>query len=138
MAIARSVVVLWLGLLLAGCAAPGRGPAEREAAQLALFEQYAGEPVDDFHFWRLDGWETLGPDAVAVWTQPDQAWLLRVREPCNGLEFAQAIGLSSSLNRVYRSHDAVLFEQQRCRLREIRPVDGRALKAARRAQRSGD
>lgn len=126
-----------LALLLAtvgSCAVPGTGPRERELARLEEVEAHAGAPVADFHFWTIDRWEGLGPEAVMIWTRVNEAWLIRVRLPCSGLEFAQTIALTSTHNRVYRVHDAVLFERQRCRIAEIRPVDGRALKQARRAR----
>lgn len=120
-----------IAMMLSACAA--QGPREREAENLAEFTRHAGAPVESFHFWRLDRWETLGRDHLVVWTRMNEAWLLRVMEPCNGLEFANALALSSTNNRVYRSFDAVLFDKQRCRIAEIRPVDGKALKAERRA-----
>lgn len=124
--------VIAFAAALAACT--GVGPRERAAVRLAEFEQAAGAAVEDFHFWRLDGWETLGPTAIAVWTRPNEAWLIRIKSPCSGLEFAHGIGLTSTHGRVYRRFDAVLFEHQRCRIAEIRPVDGRALKIERRAR----
>lgn len=123
---------LLLATTLAGCAGPG--PRERELARLDEFERHAGPPVDDFHFWSIDRWESLGPDAVAIWTRVNEAWLIRVRQPCTGLEFASSIAVTSTNNRVYRAFDSVLFERQRCRIAEIRPVDGKAMKAERRAR----
>ncbi len=111
---------------LAACTTPG--PRERQAARLVEFESVAGEPVERFHFWDLQRWEVLGPYEIAVWTRVNEAWLIRVDKPCAGLEFAQAIGLSSNQNVVSTRFDAVLFERQRCTIREIRPVDGKALR----------
>lgn len=125
-------------VLAAGCASPGAGPRERELARLDEVEPHAGAPVADFHFWSIDRWEGLGPEALLIWTRVNEAWLIRVHQPCQGLEFAQTIGLSSTHNRVYRAHDAVLFEHQRCRIAEIRPVDGRELKQARRARHAAE
>lgn len=116
-------------LALGACATDGLGPRERELARFERFERFAGPPVDSFRFWKLDRWESLGPDSVAIWTRPDEAWLLTVRQPCHGLEFAMAIGLSSTVNRVSRLHDEVRFEQQRCRIEQIRPIDVRAMRA---------
>jgi hypothetical protein len=142
MQISRRIVATLLSLCAAaagtGCASPGVGPRERELARLEEVEPHAGAPVQDFHFWSIDRWEGLGPEHVMIWTRPNEAWLIRVRLPCNGLEFAQSIGLSSTQNHVYRAHDAVLFEHQRCRIAELRPVDGRALKQARRARHAAE
>lgn len=131
--VVRACILLFL--LLAGCASPG--PAEREARRLALISDVAGEPVESFHFWRLDRWESLGREHVMVWTRLDRAFLLRIDRPCPGLQFATTIGLSSSGQRVYQRFDAVLFEGQRCRIAEIRPVDIKALKAAEKARPQG-
>ncbi len=124
-----TILLLVLAVVLAGCASPG--PREREAARLALFESVAGDPVESFHFWDLHRWELLGPESVAVWTRVNEAWLIHVDRPCTGLQFASAIALTSNQNRVTRRFDAVRFGNERCPIREIRPVDGKALKAAR-------
>ena len=126
----RFVLVIVSLLVLGACAADGRGPRQRELARLERFERFAGPPVDSFRFWQMDRWESLGPDSVAIWTRPNEAWLLTVRQPCHGLEFAMAIGLSSTVNRVSRLHDEVRFEQQRCRIEQIRPIDVRAMREA--------
>ncbi len=115
-----------VAVVLAACTTPG--PRERQAARLAEFESVAGAPVERFHFWDLQRWEVLGPYEIAVWTRVNEAWLIRVNRPCAGLEFAQTIGLSSNQNMVSTRFDAVLFDRQRCNIREIRPVDGKALK----------
>ncbi len=120
-----------LTMLLSACAATG--PRERQAARLAEFEAVAGTPVDRFRFWNMQRWELLGPQAVAVWTGVNEAWLIEVNRPCSGLEFASTIGLTSTQNQVSSKFDAVLFDQQRCMIRQIRPVDGKALKELRRA-----
>jgi hypothetical protein len=67
-----------------------------------------------------------------VWTTLHDAYLIEVDAPCTGLEFAQTIGLSSTNKRVHRRFDAVLLENQRCRIERIVEVDGRGLRAARR------
>lgn len=126
----RLFIVLIALVVLAGCA--GSGVRERSLARLAEVQSVAGEPVESFHFWRLDRWEGLGPAHVAVWTQVNEAWLIEVKEPCQGLEFATVIGLSSSVQRVYSRFDDVRFENQRCRIAEIRPIDVKALRALRR------
>ena len=130
------IAVLLGAVGLSACAGPG--PREREAVRLAEYEQFAGAPVDEFHFWRMDRWESLGPLTVAIWSEPGKAWLIRVRKPCPGLEFAQIVGVSSTLNRVNRNFDTVNFEGMRCRIAELRPIDVKAMRAARREQAAND
>lgn len=118
--------------VLAACASSGASPDQRRSDRLALLEEFAGAPVSRFDFWDMKRFEVLGEYEVAVWTTINDAWLIRVRKPCTGLEFAQGLGLTSTNRTVYRNFDAVVFGDQRCRIAEIRPVDGAALKRARR------
>jgi hypothetical protein len=122
----RFTLLFTLALLLGACATPS--PREREASRLEQIERHAGAPVDDFRLWQLQRWERLGPYKLLVWTRINEAWLLTVQKPCSGFEFANAITLTSTLNRVHRRFDALKFEHQTCRIDEIRPVDGKALK----------
>ncbi len=120
-------------LLGSGCASSLPGPAERMAERFSEFERHAGAPVEEFHFWQMDRWEALGTHAIAVWTNPNEAYLITVKSPCTGLEFANGVGVTSTGRRVNRRFDFVTFEHQRCRIAEIRPVDVKGLKAERRA-----
>jgi hypothetical protein len=130
---ARTIPVLGAALaalaLASSCASSGPGPDERMSERLALFERHAGPPVDKFRFWDMKRFEVLGDYTVAVWTTIDDAWLITVMAPCTGLEYANSIGLSSTQRQVYQRFDVVQFDDQRCRIREIRSVDGRALDA---------
>lgn len=130
MSLFRILSATLLMSLLAACAGPG--PLKRMEARLVEVESVAAEPVESFHFWSLHSWEPLGRRHLLVHTRINEGWLLQVDEPCPGLEFAINIGLSSSNNRVYQRFDTVNFEQQRCRIAEIRPVDVKALRALRR------
>ncbi|HET6603859.1 MAG TPA: DUF6491 family protein [Xanthomonadaceae bacterium] len=129
--------VLATGIALTACARGSgeyRGPEARMADRLAFYERFAGPPVDSFHFWQLLRFETLGEYTVAVWPTLDEAYLVQVRKPCQGLEFAQSIGLSSTQHRVHQRFDTVSFREQKCRIAQIRPVDGLALKRAERGE----
>lgn len=132
--ILRPLVALVAACLLCACASR---PADRDAAALARYEAAAGEPVASFRFQRLDGYTVLGPDRVVIWTRPREAFLLAVDGPCSELPWVSGIGLTSNLGSVYARFDAVLAGRERCRIREIRPVDVAALREAERKARSG-
>lgn len=134
----QRIAILALTLAVVGCAAGGAGPADRDAAQLERYRAFAGAPVKDFHFWQLDRWEVLGDLELVVWTSPREAYLLQLQRPCTGLTFANTIALTSTQQRVYSRFDSVLFENQRCRISEIRGVDGKAYKAARRDEKAAE
>ncbi|ANB18107.1 DUF6491 family protein [Dokdonella koreensis] len=89
---------------------------------------YAGPPVDSFQFFKLDQWERVGRYQVVVWTRVSEAYLLTVDPPCRELEWAKAIGVTSSANTVNRRFDSVLASGERCRIEEIRPIDYKRLR----------
>ena len=122
--------------LSTGACASGSRLADDQ--ELELYRSHAGAPVQSFrYFSRIDGWTPLGESALAVWTRPKEAWLLEVDGPCPELDFAQAIGLSHQFGRVYARFDRVIprtlgggTQPIPCRIRQIRPLDVKALKAA--------
>lgn len=122
-----------LGMLafLGACASTAL--KEREAARLAEFERYAGAPVEEIRAFQLRDFTSLGDTRLVVWTGVNRAYLLRLRAPCTGLEFQERIAITSTHSVVSRRFDTVRFEREQCRIDEIRPVDYKALKQARRA-----
>ena len=97
---------------------------ERQDAQRSQYEAYAGAPVDSFTWLgRFDGWQSIGTNEVVVWTTPFQAYLIKVAPPCDNLQFAQRIGLTSTASTVSARLDFVKVGHWRCPIQEIRPVD---------------
>lgn len=110
-----------------------------ERADLARYERYAEPPIDQVHFFRIDGFEYLAPDRVAVWFGVNQMYLLTVQQPCNNLAFANAIGLTARDGMLHARFDAVTFRHQRCQITAITPVNELQMKrdAAHAAKASG-
>lgn len=102
-----------------------------ENAQLARYEKFAGAPVAEMPFWHMQGFESLGKDAILVWTGVNQTWLVRVYEPCVDLPWAKSIGLTSSMRKVSAKFDYVLARDDRCKIKTIQPVDYKAYRAER-------
>ena len=98
---------------------------QRQDAQRARYEAYAGPPVEQFTWLgRYDSWQSIGTNELVVWTTPFQAYLIKVAPPCDNLEFAHRIGLTSTANTVSARFDFVKVGRQwRCPIQEIRPVD---------------
>ena len=127
-------------LLVASVASCASDPVQRDSAKLALYRSHAGAPVPSFHFFGpLDSWTSLGDRTVAVWTRPREAWLLDLDGPCNGLDYALAIGLTSTAGTVSARFDKVLVRDgspvnMPCMIQSIRPLDVKAIKAAERGE----
>ena len=114
-----------LVLLLAGAIA---SPAwaqqtDSERADLARYQKYARAPVDSVRYFQINGFQYLAPDKLAIWFGVNKLYLLTVQTPCTNLAFANAIGLTSRNNMLYRDFDFVTFRHQRCKVLKIVPVD---------------
>ncbi len=117
-------------------------PDVRDAERLALYRTHAGEPVNGFQYYgRFSNWTPLGDSAIAIWVGPSRAWLLDLYGPCNDLDFADAISLSSNNGRVSARFDSVRVHNRNataipCRIKEIRPVNAKALRAEEKTLRA--
>ena len=132
MASLRLTALTTVLMLLAGCVAPP--PSQTDVAREVNFLKYAGPPIDSFtYLGRYDDFESLGNKAVVVFTTTTDAYLIRVLDPCTQLRFALRIGLTSTNHTVNRRFDAVLVDQERCRIDTIQHIDYLALKKARSA-----
>lgn len=120
-------------LLLAACANNLR---QKTAASLAAYTAASGAEVSSFSMHRaLYSWQALGDQAVVVYTQPKQAYLLDI-SLCPDLPYAASIRLTSNMDRVSSGFDKVMVNgaQIPCMIQHIRPVDLDKLHAAQAGQ----
>lgn len=111
--------------------------AERVSARQAAYAAAAKEPVRSFRFFELYSWEPLGRSQLAIYTRPNEAYLVTVLGPCPDLEFTNTIGLTSNINEVQVRFDKVLTGRGDipCTIGDIRPVDLARLKSVEHEQR---
>lgn len=129
-----------LVLVLAACSSV---PKQTDAQRLELYRTHAGEPVNEFrYFGTLNGWTPLGDQALAVWTRPNEAFLLELTAHCQDLDFAPAISVTNMMGTVSARFDDVIVRggsrgvgRIPCRIDTIRPLDVKALKEAQRELR---
>jgi hypothetical protein len=132
----RPFLALALAGLLAACSSVPY--AQRQQQRLAAYEAAAGAPVRSFRFFPpMWSWEPLGDTQLAVYTRPQQAWLLDLSGACQNLPFANAIALTSNLDEVSVNFDKVLTGRSYfpCTIKRIRPVDVARLKVEQAKQR---
>jgi hypothetical protein len=125
-------------LALSACSSlPEQRQAQGQAQRQAAFAEAAGAPVNRFDYAGLYSWEALGPRQMALYTRPDQAWLLSFKAPCYRLDTATGIALTSHQQQVWINFDRVtaLNSGVPCTIAQIQPVDMHRLKAAQTAQR---
>ena len=134
-------------LLAAALATPAAAQtlAKQEEA-LARFQQFAGEPLAKMPSFTLSDWRPLGETHLAVFRGPVTAWLITVREPCIGLDWARSIAITSTGGTVSPRFDRVIFRdgigpgarREDCRIEEIRAVDYRKVREAEKAARAAE
>lgn len=126
----RMLISAAAAAVLAGCvAAPA--PPQPPSKEAQLYLKYAGPPIEGFtYLGRYDGFRSLGGAYVVIWTTFKDAFLIKVRDPCIELPFANKVGLTSTARTVNQRFDFVLVGQDRCRIGTIQRVDFQAMKDA--------
>ncbi len=120
-----------LASTVAGCATNRLSGEQR----LALYSEHAGAPVNSFTFFgSIIGWTSLGDSAIAVKTKPSEEWLLSFYGRCPDIEYSPVITVTSQFNRVSAGFDKVVARNRSsieipCRIREIRPLDVKAIRS---------
>jgi len=103
---------------------------ESQQEERDRFAAYSGEPINEFTwFGRYDGWQPIGRYELVVFTGISDAYLIKVGPPCDSLQFATRIGLTSTAGAVHARFDSVIVGQWRCPIDEIRKVDYRRMQA---------
>jgi hypothetical protein len=116
--------------LLTGCATT---LARLNGPQLN-YTEYAGEPVKSFYMANFDGWSAVSKDQLVVWSGINKAYLLTVTGYCPDLQFAHAIGVTSTGSTVDR-FEKVIVGRDRCLIKGIRPLDVKQMKEDRKLMR---
>ena len=121
-------ILALLATALTACASTGMSDTDK----LALYRSHAGARVDSFHYFgQINGWTSLGDSAIAVWTKPNEAWLLDLAGRCPDIEYTPVIGVTSQFNRVSAKFDKVIARGQRL----DGPSRARSAKSARSTSR---
>lgn len=129
-----SAALAALCALLAGCSGIPLHESDQEVRD--RYNAYAGQPIDQFTWLdrHFDSWQPLGRYELVLFTNPSDAYLIKVYPPCENLQFANNIGLTSTADTVSSRFDSVIVGRMpgwrdRCQIQEIRKVDYRRMKA---------
>ena len=120
---------LAIGLSLGACASvPDTGNQE-----LQFYRAHAGAKVYSFNYLgHMDSWKALDSSTIALWTRPNEAWLIDLVGICNNLEYTPAIGIPRNVGQVRTGsrilvHDPSGIENP-CYIQSIRPLDANAIR----------
>lgn len=133
----HALVLPTLAVALAACST---APTLTTQERLDLYRAHSGAPVMSFRLDRMTGmqqWTPLGDQALAVWSSGNRGHLLELRNRCPGMLSAGGISITNSLGNVTARMDSVVprmvgASNRGCRIDSIRPIDGRALRDAKR------
>ncbi len=123
----RILPVLAAALLFTGCAT-----SRPYGAALNEYLPFTGPPIQEFHFWDLYSWEAVGPHQVVLWSTPWEAYFVTVGSPCFNLEWTNRLGVTSSAGTISHFEFVLVGHHERCQIIEIRPIDTKQLKVARK------
>ena len=113
-------------LALSACAGMGQSRPDYAA--------YAGPPVPEISFTQLYNWQRTGDRTMMIWTKPSTAYLLTLRNNCDGLRGRVTVeigGVDGIQGRLQAGMGDVIVGQLRCRVEQIQPVDLDRMKLAR-------
>ena len=130
----RLAAVAALAALLAACAGIPLHVSDQEVRD--RYDAYSGEPIDHFTWLdrHFDSWQPIGRYELVLFTSPSDAYLIKVFPPCENLQFANTVGITSTADTVSSRFDSVIVSRfpgwrDRCQIEEIRRVDYRRMKA---------
>ena len=123
----RLLPILAATFLFTGCASQ-----RPYGAALNEYLPFAGPPVKEFHFWDLYSWEAVGPAQLVLWATPWEAYFVTVGAPCINLEWTNHLGVTSTAGTVSHFEFVLVGHHERCQIIEIRPIDTKQLKVARK------
>jgi Family of unknown function (DUF6491) len=131
--IAQALVASLVVMALTACTT---GAGLRDEQRLELYSSHAGAPVDSIRYpGTYIGWTPLGDSALALWTRPSEAYLLDLTASCNSLNFAHKIAIRSRSGFLTARFDDIYVDdntgliQVPCRIKSIRPLDVKAIRA---------
>ncbi|HRQ64599.1 MAG TPA: DUF6491 family protein [Xanthomonadaceae bacterium] len=116
--------------VVAGCATKPARHAEAQA-----YFKHMGEPVEDVRAFRLTDWRPLDRYHLVVWRSVNEAFVIRVQEPCTNIDFARSVAVEFQAPVLRSRFDFVRIDGDRCRIEEIRPVDYRLVRQEMRTVR---
>ena len=71
---------------------------------------------------RISGWEQVDDQHVLLRLSPQDQYLVTLRSPCLGLNWARNVGVTMSNNTIWAGFDAITVDGNQCEIERINPV----------------
>ena len=128
------LVAIFAALGVAACATGRLSDADR----LALNQAQAGAPVKQVRYLDPIGWDRIDDQHVVLQMRPNESWLLTLSGPClnwsSGSPFLK-VSVANGMTLTPFDKVVVADSQISCQIREIRPLDIKAVRAGENALR---
>jgi hypothetical protein len=89
-----TILIAAAAVALTGCASTIGKMRGETAAQ--RYTEYAGEPIDRFTAFDINGWTPVSRNKLVVWTGVNDAYLLTVWDNCRDLQFADRVAVTQT------------------------------------------
>ncbi|HOV95446.1 MAG TPA: DUF6491 family protein [Thermomonas sp.] len=111
-----------------------------DSDRLALYLSHAGAPVKQVRYLPPMSWDRIDDQHVVLELRPNESWMLRLAGPCLSWSSGSPFLKVETLNGMTLTpFDKVTVpgSQISCQIREIRPLDVKAIRAGMNALRDG-
>jgi hypothetical protein len=131
---------LMLVAVVAACTSTG--PTLSTEDRLALYRQHAGDPIASITLPRtgMRQWTPLDDQTLAVWETSNRGHLIELRNRCPRMSTSPRLAFTNAMGTVTARMDSVVTRGpggstagvNACRIETIRPLDGTAIRDAKR------
>jgi hypothetical protein len=129
---------IFASALAALCLSACAGNPISDTDRLALYLGHAGAPVKQVRYVDPIGWDRVDDQHVVLEMRPNESWLLALAGPClNWGSGSPFLKVSTANGLTLTPFDKVIVpgSQISCQIREIRPLDIKAVRAGENALR---
>ena len=124
----RTLFAILLAMVVTSACANG---LERNRDPLAQYDGYIGEPVRSFTAFRVQSWQPVDTNQLILWTGVNDAYLIKVEGYCPDLPYANTVSVDNKTSQI-STLDSIIVKGDRCRIKQINPIDVKTMKADRK------
>ncbi len=118
----KAVVLVFVGCLLAGCAAQERRPTLQEIEDVHV--RHAGSDVQNVMFSSIRGWRPAGMRMLVIEFGPRRDYLVELTPPCEmNLRFEPVIRVVNRQRGMLSRFDSIQVGRDVCRIVRLRRID---------------
>ena len=105
------------------------------SARIDFVNQFAGAPEQHVPFVQYQSFEPVSERSLILYETMNRAYLVDIEESCWNLPYVRGIFVNHGGNTLSIAFDSILIGDRSCRITGIRPLDVKAMKAAKNPER---